>query len=241
MWKNLFKVIAIFVIGMIGGIFAEQIFWPYFIERPLFSEYRLERRPIILNETKEVVIQENTALKDAIEKVGQTVVGVRTRLLGGRTLDGSGLILTSDGLMITLAELIPSSPSTIFILDDKQVNFQVLKRDLKENLALIKLEGSHLSTAGFGDLNKLKIGERIFILGLVFEAGKEIKVKKITNEGIIKSFDDNFLQTNIVESISLKGAPIFDIQGNVLGISMIDREGKVGAISIKKIRDFSGI
>ena len=226
---------------MIGGIFAEQIFWPYFIERPLFYEYRIERRPIVLNETKEVVIQENTALKEAVEKVGQTVVGVRTRLSGGRTLDGSGLILTSDGLIITLAELVPSGPNTIFILEGKQVNFQVLKRDLKENLALIKLEGSHLTTAGFGELDKLKIGERIFLLGSIFEAGKEIKAKKVANEGIIKSFDDNFLQTNILENVNLKGSPLFDIEGRVLGINMIDKEGKVGAISIKKIRDFAGI
>ena len=241
MGKNIFKILTIFVIGMVGGIFAEQIFWPYFIERPLFYEYRLERRPIVLNETKEVVIQENTALKEAVEKVGQTVVGVRTRLSGGRTLDGSGLILTSDGLMITLAELVPSGPNTIFILEGKQVNFQVLKRDLKENLALIKLEGSHLTTAGFGELDKLKIGERIFLLGSIFEAGKEIKAKKVANEGIIKSFDDNFLQTNIFENVNLKGSPLFDIEGRVLGINMIDKEGKVGAISIKKIREFAGI
>ncbi|MEK7519401.1 MAG: serine protease [Patescibacteria group bacterium] len=242
MGKNtFFKILAFFIAGMIGGIFAEEVFWPYFIERPLFYQYRLDQRPVYVTEKKEIRIQENTALKDALEKVKKTLVGVRTKITGGRILEGSGLILTSDGLMVTLATLIPLGSSPNFFLDDKQVNSQILKRDLKENLVLIKLEGSDLVTAGFGDLEKLKIGERVFILGAVFKSGKEIKPGKITNEGIVRSFDDNLIQTNIFEKTNLAGSPLFDIEGKVLGINIIDKEGRIGAISIKKIRDFAGI
>ncbi len=242
MGKNtFFKILAFFIAGMIGGIFAEEVFWPYFIERPLFYQYRLDQRPVYVTEKKEIRIQENTALKDALEKVKKTLVGVRTKITGGRILEGSGLILTSDGLMVTLATLIPLGSDPNFFLDDKQVNSQILKRDLKENLVLIKLEGSDLVTAGFGDLEKLKIGERVFILGTVFKSGKEIKLGKITNEGIVRSFDDNLIQTNIFEKTNLAGSPLFDIEGKVLGINIIDKEGRIGAISIKKIRDFAGI
>ena len=241
MLKNILKIAAIFIIGMVGGIFAEEIFWPYFIERPLFYQYKLERRPIYLTETKEVVIRENTALKDAIEKTGKSVVGIRTRISGNRFLEGSGLILTSDGLMITLAELIPIGSTPDLFLEEKQVSFQVLKRDSKENLALIKLEGSSFTTTGFTSLERLKIGERVFLLGATFEQGQTLRIKRVANEGIVRAFDDNFIQTSIFEKSNLAGSPLFDIEGNVLGLNTVDRAGRVNAISIKKIRDFTGI
>jgi hypothetical protein len=61
MFKNIFKIIIVFLIGAVGGIFSEQILWPYFIERPLFLEYSLEQNPVYITETKEITIQENTA------------------------------------------------------------------------------------------------------------------------------------------------------------------------------------
>ena len=78
MLKHIFKIIVIFIIGMVGGIFANQIFWPYFIEKPLFYQYRLEQSPIYLTERKEITIQENLALKNAIEKVEKVVIGVKS-------------------------------------------------------------------------------------------------------------------------------------------------------------------
>ena len=71
MLKNIFKIIAIFILGTVGGIFADQILWPYFVERPLFYQYKLEKSPVYVTERKEVFIQENTALEEAIEKVGK--------------------------------------------------------------------------------------------------------------------------------------------------------------------------
>jgi len=112
MSKNILKIVAFFIIGTVGGIFADQILWPYFIEKPLFYQYRLEQSPVYVTERKEVTIQENTALKEAIEKVEKTVVGVRTQTKEEKILEGSGLIVTSDGLIVTLAELVP--PGSLF-------------------------------------------------------------------------------------------------------------------------------
>ena len=128
MSKNILVVIAIFIIGMIGGIFSSQILWPYFIE-----DQSLEQGPVYLTETKQIYIQENVALVNAIEKAEKTVVAVKTQTQTGKILQGSGLIVTSDGLMVTLAELVPYGSSFGFFVNDKQVSFQILKRDLKEN------------------------------------------------------------------------------------------------------------
>jgi len=230
--KNVFKILIVFIIGMVGGIFADQILWPYFIERPLFLQYRLSQSPVYVTEKKEITIQENTALTAAIEKVEKVVVGVKTQ-----TGTGSGLIVTSDGLMVTLAELVPPGSDFNFFVDNQKVHFQILKRDLKENLALIKLEKENLATVGFTDLEKLKLGERVFLVGTIFV--KE-EPQEIVNEGIVKSFSQDFIKTNIFEKDILKGSPLFDIEGKVLGLNTIDREGKVIAIPISKIKEFIG-
>ncbi len=202
MVKNISKIVICFIFGMAGGIFADQIFWPYFVERPLFYKYRLEQAPIYLTEIREVTVQENTALKNAVEKVEKVVVGMRTKLETGIILEGSGLILTSDGLLVTLSELAPQGAEIDFFWEGKQYKIgtppaggaKILKRDSKNNLALIKIEEVNLPTTGFADFGKIKIGERVFLVGTIFEKGVP---KKMANEGIVKAFDENFIRTKL--------------------------------------------
>ncbi len=241
MLKNIFKIIVVFVLGIGGGIFADQILWPYFIERPLFYEYRLERLPVYITERKEIVIQENTALRNTVEEVEKAVVAVRTKtgvpLGSGKNLTGSGLIITSDGLMITLAELVPQGNSFAFFVDGKVPEYQILKRDLKENLALVKIKETNLATVKFADFDKLRIGERIFLLGAVLE---NKGLRKIVNQGIVKTFDGESIETNILEEYNLQGSPLFNIEGELVGMTTIDSQGKVRAIPVTKIREFCG-
>jgi S1-C subfamily serine protease len=235
MWKNIFKIIVLFIIGMVGGIFADQIFWPYFVERPLFYQYRLEKTPIYVTERKEIFIQENTALTEAIEKVEKSVVGIRSKSKAGKILEGSGLILTSDGLVLTLADLVPQNYEIKLFFDGKEFLPKVLQR--KNNLALLKIEEENLKTVSFADFEKTKLGERVFLMGVVFEDNLQ---KMVANEGIIKTFDENLIQTNISENKPLQGSSLFNIEGEFLGLNTIDKEGKVTAISIKEIRAFIG-
>jgi len=236
--KNIFKIISIFIIGIVGGIFADQIFWPYFVERPLFYQYRLEQAPIYVTEKKEIIVEENIALRKAIEKIDKAVVGVKTKTKAGKILEGSGLIVSSDGLIVTLADLVPSGSEVTFFWEGKTPSFQILKRDLSENLALIKIGETNLPTTGFTDLERIRLGERVFLMGIIFE--KEGIPKKTVNEGIVKTFDNNFIQTNIIEDSALSGSPLFNIEGNALGLNIIDKEGKVTAIPISKIKSFIG-
>lgn len=236
MRKSLLKLLVIFVIGTFGGIFADQILWPYFIERPLFLKYRLEQTPIYLTEIKEVTIQENVALKNVIEKVEKAVIGIEATTKE-TILRGSGLILTSDGLIVTLSDLVPQGAKINFFVDGQLASFQVLKRDLKENLALIKVENTNLSTLGFANLERIKLGERVFILGMILKGGK---IQKTVNEGIVKRFSEEWIDTNILETASLAGSPLFNIEGGVLGINTVDYWGRVNTIPVTKIKEFAG-
>lgn len=238
MIKNFFKILIIFIFGAIGGIFADQVLWPYFVERPLFYQYGLEQGPVYITERKEIIIQENTALEDAVEKTEKSVIALRTTTEDKKILEGSGLIISSDGLFITLAELVPPDSAFSFFVDGKAVPFQILKRDLKENLALIKIEQINLSTVGFGDTNSIKLGERVFLVGTIFD-GKN--VQKVIDEGIIRTFNKDLIITNISEKDGLLGSSLFDIEGRFLGLNTVDENGKIITVPVSKIRQFTGL
>jgi len=238
MKKNILKILGIFILGVFGGIFADQILWPYLIERPLFYQYRLEQSPVYVTETKEITVEENVALQGAIEKVDKIVVGVRAEKKSGEVLEGSGFIATSDGLVVTLNNLLPQGSEFSFFVDGKTVAYQILKRDPDNNLALIKLEKNNLPTLAFADFDRVKLGERVFLLGIIFQADN---IKKMTNEGIIRGFDENFIETNIFDSIDLKGSPLFNISGEILGINTVNLAGKVISIPVSKIKQFINI
>jgi len=236
MVKNILKLIVVFIIGTIGGIFADQILWPYFIERPLFYEYRLEKNPIYVTEIKEITIQENEALKNAIEKIEKAIVGVKSETKKGTIYEGAGLIVTADGLVITLAQLVPSGAQVNLYLEGRKIDATVLKQD--KDFALLKIEENDLKTVGFFDFRDIRLGERVFFVGTIFD--KNDIPQKTVNEGIITSFDQDFVQTNIFEDQDIQGSSLFNIDGQLIGLSKIKKNGKVFAISIERIHSFLG-
>ena len=238
MKKNILKIIALFIIGMIGGIFGEQIFWPYFVEKPLFYKYELDKQPLNITERKEIIIQENTALKKAIEKVEKSVVGIETKTSGGKIIKGSGLVISSDGLIVTLSEILPQGGNFKFLVDGEISNYKVIKRDTSKNLVLVKLEKNNLSSLPFYNFEDLKLGERVFLLALKIDNNG---YQKIVNEGIIRNFDDNFIQTNIFEKLEVKGSPLFDIEGKVIGLNTINSDGMILTIPSKTLKEFIGL
>jgi S1-C subfamily serine protease len=234
MLKNILKIVAIFVIGIVGGIFADQILWPYFIERPLFYKYRLEQAPTYVTEEKTFYIEENTALIDAIEKVKNLVVGIRSTTKAGKIIEGSGVIVTNDGLVLSIDSLVPQGVEANVFLIGKKLTPKVLQR--KKGLVLLKVEESNLSPVAFEDFDKIKLGERVFLLGVILNKDQ---TKNMVNEGIIKTFDEKNIQTNISEK-NIEGSPLFNIEGQLVGLNTLDKDGKVVAISIKTIREFLG-
>ncbi|OHA63451.1 MAG: hypothetical protein A2667_03235 [Candidatus Wildermuthbacteria bacterium RIFCSPHIGHO2_01_FULL_47_27] len=239
--KQLGALLVIFFFGIAGGIFGSQIVWPLFVERPLFYQYRLNQAPTYINETKEIVVQENTALTEAIEKVKKAVVGVQSINPAGKITFGSGLILTSDGRAVTLNNLVPAGFQPRIVAMGREVKYQVLKRDVQMNLALIKLEGNGFFTVGFAD--SLKLGTRVFLAAnaVSFFVDGQPQEQFIVNEGVIRVFNNDEVQTTISDKKEVKGSPLFDIQGNLVGLNDVDSTGRVVAIPAQKIREFAGL
>jgi S1-C subfamily serine protease len=227
-------------VGMVGGMFSSQILMPRLLgDDFLDSSFlaKLASGPVYFTEKKEITVEENTVLQDSIEKVKSSIVGIKTITSTGKTIQGSGLVVTTDGLAVTLNDLIPQKGEFAFYIDGKAQSYQILKRDSKNNLALIKINSSSLKPCAFADFNGIKIGQRVFSLGIVLP-GSENRLS--ANEGIVKSFTQDYIDTNISEEIELAGSSLFNVKGELLGLNTINSDGEVIAIPIAKIRDFAG-
>lgn len=243
MRKSILKFFLILIIGALGGIIFQAFILPYLATKDFFQRFQFvriltEREVHIHPPPDNIIIRENNALSEAVEKVEKSVVGVRAESeKQGIVLEGSGLALTTEGYIITLGDLLPKGYNFSFFWEKETLPFKILEVDKTGSLVKVKLEKTNFPTLPFADMEKIRMGQKVFLLGVIFENGQP---RKIVNEGIIKTFDEDFIRTNIFENSFLAGSPLFDIEGNVLGLSLIDKEGKVIAISAKKIQEFTG-
>jgi len=245
MVKNIFKIVIFFFFGMIGGIFATQILWPYLVENPLFLKYSFNNKNFFspttsVIEKKEVIIQKNSVLEEAVKKVNKTIVGIKIKTKEGKTNTGSGIIITNDGLLVTLSELIPkNSECTLFINGRPFFEYQILKRDQKENLVLIKIkaENNDIQATAFADFDEVELGEQVFLMGVIFS---DLTPFEMVNQGIIKYFNTDSIVTNILEKHLSKGSPLFNLNGELLGLTAVNSDGEIVVIPVVKIRRFIG-
>jgi hypothetical protein len=232
--KGVLKTILLFLATAITAVFADQVLFPYFVEAPLLYKYKLDQNQIYVSEKVQTTIQENKALKEAVGKAIKVVVFIKSATAKGAVIEESGLILTSDGLVAALSDLMPAGAKTEIFIDGQTAAFEVLKRDKAGNLALIKVDKSNLATGGFFPIADLRLGERIFLLSGSLE-------KPIVNEGIVRSVGANLIETNIIENSEAAGSPVFDIEGNILGLSQVSKDGRVTVLSVAKIKELSGL
>jgi S1-C subfamily serine protease len=205
MIKQVLKLTLIIIAAAAVGVYANQVLWPRYVEQPLFSKLNIEQEPVQVVERQQTTIVENTALVSTIDQVAKTEILVKSTSSKGTAVSGAGLVLTSDGLAVASADLLPLGGKFEVLANGKNVNFTVVKRDPALGIVLIKINDVQgMSTSSFYELENLKIGTRIFLLG---NSGGQ----NFVNEGVVRSFDDTAIQTTIIEKSVAAGSPVFDI------------------------------
>ena len=234
MIKKILKLTLIIIAAAAVGVFADQVLWPRFVTQPLLAKFDIGQAPVQVVERQQTTIVENTALVGAIDKVSKTVVVVKSTSAKGAVASGAGLVLTSDGVAVTSTDLLPLGGEFEVSVNGQNTTFEVVKRDQTLGLALIKIKASDLSSDSFYPLENLKLGARVFLLG-------STSGQNFANEGIVRSFAADSIQTSIIEKAAAKGSVVFDIEGNIIGIASVDKSGWVNIIPISKIKAFAGL
>ncbi|MBI2452663.1 MAG: trypsin-like peptidase domain-containing protein [Parcubacteria group bacterium] len=236
MIKRIFLIICIFVLGAAGGIWAQAFLLPYLASTPAFQDLKFiqewNARTVLVQPVSRISVDEPAALEKTVEKSSKTVVLVQSSALR----KGSGLVVTSDGLILTRASLVPSGFGVSVLLDQGQekIPAQVLKRDAANNLALLKVDKNNLSTAGFVNEGELRPGMKLVLLA-------RNDTGTVVNEGIVRSVTGDLIQSTMTETASSTGATVFTVEGRVAGIAAIAPSGSVTVIPASFLRSFLGL
>src|SRR3989344_2197417 len=140
MIKTIAKTVGILILGALSALVFEFFVFPYMLADSYFENFQFVKNfkegKIIVNKTEQVYIQENTALENSIKNAQKSIVAIQKN----GAVAGAGLIATSDGSIITLNSLVPAGSKISIFLNGEALTFQIVKRDLKNNLALIKAD-----------------------------------------------------------------------------------------------------
>ena len=135
---------------------------------------------------------------------------------------GSGFVYSSDGYIITNHHVIADAEQIIVKLNDKrELEAKLIGSDASSDIALLKIKVKNLKPVKIGKSEKLKVGQWVLAIGSPF--GFESTVTAGIVSAINRSLpNDNyvpFIQTDVAINPGNSGGPLFNLQGEVVGIN----------------------
>lgn len=199
----------------------------------------------ILN-TKDRTEDENAmSAQEVYAKVAPSIVGIVTYnpskgLISSGAGQGSGIIMTEDGYIITNAHVIGNSNkyNVTVVIDNKEYQAKVVGFDVRTDLAVVKIDANGLSPATFGNSDQLAVGEWVLAIGnpgglefsnsltrgLVSALNRSLK-----SENSSVNSSSKFIQTDAAINPGNSGGALVNMYGQVIGINTA------------KVKDFEGM
>ena len=139
-----------------------------------------------------------------------------------QTAQGSGFIIKPDGYILTNAHVVGDGGEvTVRLTDKREFKAKIIGVDVRTDVALIKIEGSNLPVVPIGNPEKAKVGSWVAAIGSPFGFENSISAGIISAKG--RTLPDEsfvpFIQTDVAVNPGNSGGPLFDIDGNVIGIN----------------------
>jgi serine protease Do len=136
---------------------------------------------------------------------------------------GSGFIISEDGYVVTNNHVIEKADDIEVIFEDgEKYKAEIIGKDPKTDLALVKIEPkARLQAVRFGNSDKLRIGDWVIAIGNPFGLGHTVTAGIVSAEGRVLgmgSYDD-FIQTDAPINPGNSGGPLFNLEGDVVGVN----------------------
>ena len=149
---------------------------------------------------------------------------------------GSGFVINSSGIVITNNHVVGDANDILVIFTDgRKLKAKVIGKDPKVDVAVLKVESDKpLKTVKFGDSDKMRVGDGVMAVGNPFGLGETVTAGIISarNRNIDSGPYDDFLQTDASINKGNSGGPLFNLQGEVIGINTAILSPSGGSIGI---------
>ena len=138
---------------------------------------------------------------------------------------GSGFLISSDGYILTNHHVVDGADTVqVRLSDRREYDAKVVGTDKRSDLALLKVDAKGLPIVTFGDSNELKVGEWVVAIGSPFGLDYSVSAGIVSARGRSLPTEDNenyvpFIQTDVAINPGNSGGPLFNLEGEVVGIN----------------------
>ncbi|CAH1079419.1 putative periplasmic serine endoprotease DegP-like [Candidatus Nitrotoga sp. 1052] len=135
---------------------------------------------------------------------------------------GSGFIISQDGYILTNAHVVEKADEvTVRLTDKREFKAKVIGADKRSDIALLKISAKDLPVVSIGDASKLEVGEWVVAIGSPFGFTNSV------SQGIVSAMGRSlpgenttpFIQTDVPINPGNSGGPLFNLNGEVIGIN----------------------
>ncbi len=148
---------------------------------------------------------------------------------------GSGFVISADGYIVTNNHVIEGADSIeIEFFSGQKLDAKVVGTDLKTDIALLKVESpTPLAFVNFGDSDVMRVGDWVMAMGNPLGQGFSVSAGIISarNRELSGTYDD-FLQTDAAINRGNSGGPLFNLDGEVIGVNTAILSPNGGSIGI---------
>lgn len=145
---------------------------------------------------------------------------------------GSGVIVTSDGTILTNNHVVDGATDIqVYLSDNRQFAAKLIGTDPKTDVAVIKINATGLPTLPIGDSSKMQVGDIVLAIGDPFGIGKTATsgIVSATGRGNlgIENYED-FIQTDASINPGNSGGALINLHGSLIGINTAILSGEGG-------------
>jgi serine protease Do len=149
---------------------------------------------------------------------------------------GSGFIIDPSGIIVTNNHVIADADEINVILNDgTKVRAEIVGIDKKTDLAVLKIKPPKpLTAVKFGDSDKLRLGDWVIAIGNPFSLGGTVTAGIVSakNRDISNGPYDSYIQTDAAINRGNSGGPLFNLDGEVIGVNTLIISPSGGSIGI---------
>jgi serine protease Do len=149
---------------------------------------------------------------------------------------GSGFIIDPTGFVVTNNHVIDGADEiTVILSDTTSLTAKLIGKDEKTDLALLKVESkAPLPVAKFGDSDKARVGDLVMAIGDPFGLGGTVTAGIVSarNRDINSGPYDDFIQTDASINRGNSGGPLFNMDGDVIGVNSAIYSPTGGSVGI---------
>ncbi|MFI0471112.1 DegQ family serine endoprotease [Halomonas sp. HMF6819] len=135
---------------------------------------------------------------------------------------GSGFVISADGYVLTNAHVVQDADEILVRLNDRrELSAELIGSDQQTDVALLKIDANNLPVLNLGDSDELQVGEWVAAIGSPFGFDHSVTAGIVSaiNRTLPRDAYVPFIQTDVAINPGNSGGPLFNLEGEVIGIN----------------------